>query len=158
MKMWESPSPCATLGTAKAHGDRTSYRLHLLHRLGLHLAGPPGDHVHTSRGRRPRAVHGEHGCEDPALLGCPPSAAAAPQLVSRGQGLPRRAPEPLRVLAAGVALSLLADRAVDQSDGASPRASPVDARDGLRTADRVDVPAHANGPRSHPRAGPGADD
>src|SRR5438034_11030879 len=120
MKMWESPSPCATLGTAKAHGDRTSYRLHLLHRLGLHLAGPPGGHVQTGRGGRPRAVHGEHGRSEPALLGCPPPAAAAPQLVARGQGLSRRAPESLRLLAAGVALPVLAHRAVDQPDPASP--------------------------------------
>src|SRR5204863_5947135 len=98
----------------------------------------------TGRGGRPRAVHGEHGRSEPALLGCPPPAAAAPQLVARGQGLSRRAPESLRLLAAGVALPVLAHRAVDQPDPASTLDSPVDARDGLRTADRVDVPAHAN--------------
>ena len=36
--------------------------MYFIYRLGLHLAGAPGDHVYPVHERQPRAFYRKHGC------------------------------------------------------------------------------------------------
>src|SRR3712207_6854750 len=47
--------------TTLFRSDRPRHYLHFVDRLGVYLAGPPGDHGAAGRRRQPRAVRREHG-------------------------------------------------------------------------------------------------
>src|SRR3712207_7809754 len=77
--------------TTLFRSDRPRHYLHFVDRLGVYLAGPPGDHGAAGRRRQPRAVRREHG-RTPARAPRPAAPArTAQELAARAQRLPRGA-------------------------------------------------------------------
>src|ERR1044072_7044817 len=82
-----SPRRCRTTPWRALEEPRASERtarhpLHLVDRLGFHLAGPSGNHVDAGGGRTPRTVSGEHGRPRAERSRFAAPAAAGPQLVA----------------------------------------------------------------------------
>ena len=89
-------SQVANARDARAH----RHHLHFVDRLGLHLAGPPGDHGDAGGPGSPGVVPREHRRPGAQVRDLPSASPARPQLVARHQGVSGRTVQPLRLLAA----------------------------------------------------------
>src|SRR6266851_3871469 len=88
----------------------------------------------------------------------PARAPADPELVARHEGVPRRAAEPVRLLAARAAVAVPASVPLVQPVRADARDPPVDAGDRFFATHCLDVPADAARAGSHRGARPAGDD
>ena len=138
---------------------RPRHPLHLVDRLGLHLAGPPGDHVDAGRRRAPRAVHREH--RRPARR----SVRDLPRVRQRIRNWWRgtkgfREERPNLFVYSPLLLPLPYSRLARWINrvAAAARAAALDARHRLLPADRLDVPADAARARSDRDRRSAADD
>src|SRR5215467_8805498 len=100
--------------------------LRVLNRLGLHLAGTPGNHVEAGGCWPSCAFRGEHRCARAEGTRSASSATADSQLVARHERFPRGAAEPVRLLAPPAAVSVLLAGAMAEPHAAHACAAAVD--------------------------------
>src|SRR4249920_662200 len=117
------------------------YPVYFVDRLGLHLAGAPGNHVDPGGAVAPCALSREHGRAPAAPQRCAAPAKPGAQLVEGHWRISRGTAEPVRVLAAGAARPVLANHPAHQPVPPSPVDPAVDARDRVQPSGDLVVPA-----------------